>query len=156
MAEDTEERKRCPTCRLLLPEGTRVCPACLNKGKVILRLFGYLKPYGRYAYQAMIYTVGNAALQAFVQAGVFTQFGDTTFLVGAIGREAGSFGQVFVYQDDDDRSTAITARDGTLMRAGEDGAPMLRLFDGVNMIAQGYEYSEHVTTPVAIHVVFRK
>lgn len=97
--------------------------------------FGYLKPYGRYAYQAMIYTVGNAALQAFVQAGVFTQFGDTTFLVGAIGREAGSFAQVFVYQDDDDRSTAITARDGMLMRAGEDGAPMLRLFDGVRLSA---------------------
>ena len=47
LTEDTEERKRCPTCRLLLPEGTRVCPACLNKGKVILRLVGYLKPYWR-------------------------------------------------------------------------------------------------------------
>ena len=93
--------------------------------------FGYLKPYGRYAYQAMIYTVGNAALQAFVQPGVFTQFGDTTFLVGAIGREAGSFAEVFVYQDNDDRSTAITARDGTLTRSAEDGTPVLRLFDGV-------------------------
>ncbi len=47
LAEDTEERKRCPTCHLLLPEGTRVCPACLNKGKVVLRLAGYLKPYWR-------------------------------------------------------------------------------------------------------------
>lgn len=95
--------------------------------------FGYLKPYGRYAYQAMIYTVGNAALQAFVQPGVFTQFGDTTFLVGAIGREAGSFAEVFVYQDNDDRSTAITARDGTLTRSAEDGTPVLRLFDGVRL-----------------------
>ena len=42
---DTEERRRCPTCHLLLPEGTRVCPACLNKGKVLLRLVGYLRPY---------------------------------------------------------------------------------------------------------------
>jgi lipopolysaccharide export system permease protein len=40
---------------------------------------------------------------------------------------------VFVYQDDDDRSTAITAREGTLMRASEDGSPMLRLFDGVRL-----------------------
>ncbi|MEI7437690.1 MAG: ABC transporter ATP-binding protein [bacterium] len=47
LTEDTAERTRCPACRLLLPEGTRVCPACLNKGKVILRLFGYLKPYWR-------------------------------------------------------------------------------------------------------------
>ena len=42
---DTSDRKRCPACHLLLPEGTRVCPACLDKGKVILRLIGYLKPY---------------------------------------------------------------------------------------------------------------
>jgi ATP-binding cassette subfamily B protein len=46
---DTDERKRCPTCHLLLPEGTKVCPACLDKGKVILRLAGYLKPYWREA-----------------------------------------------------------------------------------------------------------
>jgi len=44
---DNEERKRCPTCHLLLPEGTKVCPACLDKSKVILRLMGYLKPYWR-------------------------------------------------------------------------------------------------------------
>ena len=44
---DTEDRKRCPTCHLLLPEGTKVCPACLDKGKVVLRLIGYLRPYWR-------------------------------------------------------------------------------------------------------------
>ncbi len=42
---DTDDRKRCSTCHLLLPEGTRVCPACLNKGKVLLRLMNYLRPY---------------------------------------------------------------------------------------------------------------
>jgi ATP-binding cassette subfamily B protein len=47
LAPDSEDRKRCPTCHLLLPEGTRVCPACLNKGKVVLRLMGYLRPYWR-------------------------------------------------------------------------------------------------------------
>jgi ATP-binding cassette subfamily B protein len=44
---DTDERKRCPNCHLQLPEGTKVCPACLNKGKVLLRLMSYLKPYWR-------------------------------------------------------------------------------------------------------------
>lgn len=47
MAPDSEDRKRCAACHLLLPEGTKVCPACLNKGKVILRLAGYLRPYWR-------------------------------------------------------------------------------------------------------------
>ena len=42
---DTEEKKRCPQCHLLLREGTKVCPACLNKCKVLLRLITYLRPY---------------------------------------------------------------------------------------------------------------
>jgi ATP-binding cassette subfamily B protein len=45
LEEDAEERKRCPECHLLLPEGSRVCPACMHKGRVILRLAGYLRPY---------------------------------------------------------------------------------------------------------------
>jgi hypothetical protein len=42
---DPDEQQRCPQCRLLLPEGTKVCPACLNKGKVMRRLLVYLRPY---------------------------------------------------------------------------------------------------------------
>lgn len=37
-----------------------------------------------------------------------------------------------------------------LLGAGE------QLFDGVNLVALGYECVEHVTTPAATHVVFRK
>jgi lipopolysaccharide export system permease protein len=93
---------------------------------------GYLKPYGRYAYQAMIYTVTNALLQAFVQAGVFTQIGDTTFLVHGFDRENGTFSRIFVYQDNGDRSAAITASEGMLTRQA-DGVPVLRLFDGIRL-----------------------
>lgn len=42
---DTEERRRCPTCNLLLRRGTQVCPACINKTRVLKRIFSYLKPY---------------------------------------------------------------------------------------------------------------
>lgn len=47
LEEDNEEeqRKRCARCGLLLPEGTTVCPACMNKGRVLLRLGTYLRPY---------------------------------------------------------------------------------------------------------------
>src|SRR5262249_23324618 len=45
LAEDTEELKRCPKCRLLLPQGSKRCPACVHKGRVLLRLGTYLKPY---------------------------------------------------------------------------------------------------------------
>ncbi len=42
---DTEGKNRCSQCHLLLREGTKVCPACLNKRKVLLRLATYIRPY---------------------------------------------------------------------------------------------------------------
>src|SRR5713226_3138861 len=45
LTEDPDEQKRCAQCRLLLPEGTKVCPACMNKGRVVIRLASYLQPY---------------------------------------------------------------------------------------------------------------
>ena len=44
---DKEDEKRCPTCKLLLPEGSQVCPACMSKGKVIRRMLAYLRPHRR-------------------------------------------------------------------------------------------------------------
>jgi ATP-binding cassette subfamily B protein len=45
LAAETEEEKRCSKCRLLLPEGSKVCPACMSKGRVIARLLSYLQAY---------------------------------------------------------------------------------------------------------------
>src|SRR6266568_4125745 len=42
---DKEDQKRCPTCKLLLPEDSKVCPACMSKGKAIGRILAYLKPH---------------------------------------------------------------------------------------------------------------
>jgi ATP-binding cassette subfamily B protein len=44
---DKEDQKRCPACNLLLPEGSKVCPACMSKGKAIRRMLAYLKPHKR-------------------------------------------------------------------------------------------------------------
>jgi len=43
--EEEEEELICPKCSLRLPEGTKLCPNCMQKRKVILRLLGYVKPY---------------------------------------------------------------------------------------------------------------
>ena len=40
-----EKRKRCPRCRRVLPDDTEVCPGCVNKRAVLLRLFQFLKPF---------------------------------------------------------------------------------------------------------------
>lgn len=40
-----DERTRCPKCKRLLPEKDGVCPKCLNRGKTLWRVAGYLLPY---------------------------------------------------------------------------------------------------------------
>lgn len=45
LEEPKEHESNCPKCGMALREGTSVCPKCLNKRKVIWRIFSYLKPY---------------------------------------------------------------------------------------------------------------
>lgn len=40
-----EEKVRCPNCGLLLPEKDGVCPACVDRGKTLLRISRFLWPY---------------------------------------------------------------------------------------------------------------
>jgi ATP-binding cassette, subfamily B, bacterial len=46
-AIDDEEDRRCPTCGRFLREGSKVCPACLNKAEVLKRLLLLTRPYWR-------------------------------------------------------------------------------------------------------------
>jgi ATP-binding cassette subfamily B protein len=46
-AIDEEEDRRCPTCGRFLREGSKVCPACLNKAEVLKRLLLLTRPYWR-------------------------------------------------------------------------------------------------------------
>lgn len=43
--DDHEEDRRCPTCNRLLPEGSKICPACIQTSKVLKRLLGLTRPY---------------------------------------------------------------------------------------------------------------
>lgn len=43
------ERLRCVKCNRLLPEKDGVCPACVNRGKTLLRVSTYLRPYSKQA-----------------------------------------------------------------------------------------------------------
>ncbi len=43
--DEDEEGDSCPSCGRALPKYSRVCHHCLDKGKVLRRLLGYLKPY---------------------------------------------------------------------------------------------------------------
>ncbi len=104
-------------------------------------ILGYLKPYGRYAFQAIIYTISNASIQSLVRANVFTQLGSTTLLVQEIRAEEAGFGRVFIVEGDDDgqsERTVITAHRGQLAQPAMDEPPILRLFDGIRMSMPAY------------------
>lgn len=44
---DTDDDKRCDKCGRLLPDGSKVCPACVNKAEVLKRLLFLTRPYWR-------------------------------------------------------------------------------------------------------------
>jgi ATP-binding cassette subfamily B protein len=59
---DTEVERRCPRCNLVLPEDTKVCPACLNKRKVLARVLAYIRPYWKQAAAVWVLMLAGTAL----------------------------------------------------------------------------------------------
>ena len=57
-----ESDRHCPKCDLILPEGTSVCPQCLDKRKVAMRLLGYLKPYWKQTLIVWLLLLASMAL----------------------------------------------------------------------------------------------
>ncbi|MFK7696595.1 ABC transporter ATP-binding protein [Paenibacillus sp. HJGM_3] len=45
MPSSKDTLKVCPTCQSRIPDGTNLCPTCMDKGKVVSRLLAYAKPY---------------------------------------------------------------------------------------------------------------
>ncbi|MFZ1413987.1 MAG: LptF/LptG family permease [Defluviicoccus sp.] len=96
----------------------------------------YLRPYARYAYQQVVYAVSKAALHASVRAGVFARVGNVTFLIQDIGTDGVSLRRVFLFEGDPEgegAASAVAAKSGDLIRAEEDGPPILRLFEGLRL-----------------------
>jgi lipopolysaccharide export system permease protein len=96
---------------------------------------GYMKPYGRYAYQALVFVVTDATIQAFVRTGVFSRLGDTTFLVEGLSDDGARFKRVFVYEDKTGNEAAvIAAQNGSLLRTEIGTPPTLSLSDGIRLM----------------------
>jgi hypothetical protein len=67
---------RCPKCNRLLPEKDGICPACINRGKTLLRIGAFLKPYRAQAFTlaglSMFSTIINLA-PPFIQGTLIDQ-----------------------------------------------------------------------------------
>lgn len=108
---------------------------------------GYLQPYGRYAYQSMVFAMSNASFHAFLRAGVFAQVDGTSFLIEEIRPDGVGFGRIFIHEQiEDGESVAITALGGRLELDTAETKPVLRLSDGVRMVVKEPEAPETQAT----------
>ncbi len=57
-----KERTRCAKCNRLLPEKDGICPACINRGRTMLRIIGYLGPYTKQAVLLMVVSLASTGL----------------------------------------------------------------------------------------------
>src|SRR5581483_767411 len=57
-----QERVRCPKCNRLLPEKDGICPACVNRGKTLLRVARFMQPYRKQAIALALLSIVTTAL----------------------------------------------------------------------------------------------
>jgi len=53
---------RCPSCGRALPRWSEVCPFCMERGKLFVRLLGYLEPYKSLAITGFVLTLAFSVL----------------------------------------------------------------------------------------------
>ncbi len=94
-------------------------------------IFGWLQPYTRYAYRAVMFEIQNVDAFYLAEEGVFMQAGRRTFILDKLNRSINTFDGVFVYElKDDGGSETLTANSGSLINVEGDPRPVLRLETG--------------------------
>lgn len=115
----------------------RMLAPLLGLGAVLLILMiivtGFVQPYSRYAYRALIYAITHATLRYGLEEGVFIHTeGGLTLMAEDISADGSRLRRIFVYQQSPDgRTTTTTAAEGVLVASDNDLRPTLRVFDGV-------------------------
>ncbi|MFQ5784860.1 MAG: LptF/LptG family permease [Alphaproteobacteria bacterium] len=95
-------------------------------------LFGFLQPYSRYAYRALIHTVSRASLTAAISEGTIVHGAGMTLLADRVSRDGRRLSGVFVHETQSDGgSITTTARRGVVREGtGADAHSVLNLRDG--------------------------
>lgn len=100
-------------------------------------LFGYIQPYGRYAYHAVHYLVEAVPWNADVPERTFaTVDKKATVTADRVNNLSGKLGGVFVHMTDEDDVVAITAKRGRLQFGPEKSYYRLQLFDGTQLVTR--------------------
>jgi len=97
-------------------------------------LFNYIQPYGRYTYRNLAFELSSGAFGASVRVGEFNKVGNgVTIRVDQAYDDGNRLSGIFVQKEypNSTRTTAITAREGTVLSAGDGKTLLLRLRDGL-------------------------
>ena len=96
-------------------------------------IIGFLQPYTRYAYRALVYSVTNSAWDAALERGAFfTGFGGTTIMIDNIADAGRRLNGIFVHEEKaGGGSVTTTAAEGRLFRSPEEAELILNLEHGV-------------------------
>jgi len=102
-------------------------------------IVGFLQPYTRYGYRALIYLVTETAWYSALEKGAFfSGFGNSTILVDDISEGGRRLTGIFVYEDKKDGgSVTTTAQTGYVVRSPTDDQLVLRLEQGARIDAGG-------------------
>jgi len=100
-------------------------------------IFGYLQPYTRYAYRALVYVVTETAWESALEQGsFFTGFGNYTIMTNNISEGGRLLSGIFLHEEKPDGgSVTTTAEIGRVYRSTDDLALVLRLENGVRVDA---------------------
>jgi lipopolysaccharide export system permease protein len=95
-------------------------------------LIGFLQPYTRFAYRALVHLVVETAWDSAIERGAFfTGFGGKTILIGDISEGGSRLSKIFVKEIDDNGQDIVTTAESGQLERNSDLSLVLTLHNGV-------------------------
>ncbi len=123
---------------------------------VVVGIFGWLQPHGRYAYRSVMFNVKNVEVFYLAEEGAFMQAGQRTFILDKLSRGSNAFERLFLFED---RGSAgaetITAARGALVEVPLDPRPVLRLEHGQRLKLESWpDFDDDASPPPGLVATF--
>jgi lipopolysaccharide export system permease protein len=109
-------------------------------------LLGFLEPYTRFGYRALVHLVTETQWNSAIERGAFfTGFGGKTILINDISGGGRQLRKIYVKEENDGHNVILTAASGDLVKH-EDFSMTLVLHNGIRMETSAAGDSAHVMT----------
>jgi lipopolysaccharide export system permease protein len=98
-------------------------------------ILGFLQPYTRYAYRALVYLVTETSWNSAIERGAFfSGFGGKTILIGDIAQGGRALSRIFIQENDENgNNIVLSAQTGELTNDPRTFSLQLILYDGIRI-----------------------